>query len=75
VSGEVGIGLGVILGGQARLGAAGYAGEAGHTLVNPAGTLVAAARSGAGRRRRGRVRCSATLDPRSAKVAAPRSTR
>jgi predicted NBD/HSP70 family sugar kinase len=38
VSGEVGIGLGVILGGQARLGAAGYAGEAGHTLVNPAGT-------------------------------------
>ena len=38
VSGEVGIGLGVILGGQARLGAAGYAGEAGHTLVNPVGS-------------------------------------
>jgi predicted NBD/HSP70 family sugar kinase len=37
VSGEVGIGLGVILGGERRLGAAGYAGEAGHMLVNPAG--------------------------------------
>ncbi len=40
VSGEVGIGLGVILGGEARLGAAGYAGEAGHTLVNPARTAL-----------------------------------
>ena len=37
VSGEVGIGVGVILGGRPGLGAAGYAGEAGHTLVNPAG--------------------------------------
>ena len=37
VSGEVGIGLGVILGGEACLGAAGYAGEAGHMLVNPDG--------------------------------------
>ena len=37
VSGEVGIGLGVILGGEARLGAAGYAGEAGHMLINPGG--------------------------------------
>lgn len=37
VSGEVGIGTGVIVGGQPMLGAAGYAGEAGHTLVNPAG--------------------------------------
>ena len=37
VSGEVGIGVGVILGGNPGLGAAGYAGEAGHTLVNPAG--------------------------------------
>jgi predicted NBD/HSP70 family sugar kinase len=37
VSGEVGIGLGVILGGETRLGAAGYAGEAGHMLVNPGG--------------------------------------
>jgi predicted NBD/HSP70 family sugar kinase len=38
VSGEVGIGLGIIIGGVPGLGAAGYAGEAGHTLVNPAGT-------------------------------------
>jgi predicted NBD/HSP70 family sugar kinase len=39
VSGEVGIGVGVILGGRPGLGAAGYAGEAGHTLVNPAGVV------------------------------------
>jgi predicted NBD/HSP70 family sugar kinase len=38
VSGEVGIGVGIIIGGKPGLGAAGYAGEAGHTLVNPAGT-------------------------------------
>jgi predicted NBD/HSP70 family sugar kinase len=37
LSGEVGIGLGVILGGEVALGAAGYAGEAGHTLINPSG--------------------------------------
>jgi predicted NBD/HSP70 family sugar kinase len=37
LSGEVGIGLGVILAGEAVSGAAGYAGEAGHMLINPAG--------------------------------------
>lgn len=37
VSGEVGIGIGVIVDGKPLLGAAGYAGEAGHTLINPAG--------------------------------------
>jgi predicted NBD/HSP70 family sugar kinase len=37
VSGEVGIGVGIIIDGEPGLGAAGYAGEAGHTLVNPAG--------------------------------------
>lgn len=37
VSGEVGIGAGVIVDGEPLLGAAGYAGEAGHTLINPAG--------------------------------------
>jgi len=37
VSGEVGIGTGVIVDGEPLLGAAGYAGEAGHTLINPAG--------------------------------------
>jgi predicted NBD/HSP70 family sugar kinase len=37
LSGEVGIGAGVILDGMPLLGSAGYAGEAGHMLVNPAG--------------------------------------
>jgi predicted NBD/HSP70 family sugar kinase len=37
VSGEVGIGTGVIVEGKPLLGSAGYAGEAGHTLINPAG--------------------------------------
>jgi predicted NBD/HSP70 family sugar kinase len=37
VSGEVGIGVGVIVGGKPLLGVAGYAGEAGHMLVNPTG--------------------------------------
>jgi predicted NBD/HSP70 family sugar kinase len=37
LSGEVGIGIGVITGGHPLLGAAGYAGEAGHTLINPNG--------------------------------------
>jgi predicted NBD/HSP70 family sugar kinase len=37
VSGEVGLGAGVIVDGEPMLGAAGYAGEAGHTLINPAG--------------------------------------
>jgi predicted NBD/HSP70 family sugar kinase len=37
VSGEAGIGAGLIIGGRPMLGAAGYAGEAGHTLVNPEG--------------------------------------
>lgn len=37
VSGEVGIGCGVIVDGEPLLGSAGYAGEAGHNLVNPDG--------------------------------------
>ena len=37
VSGEVGIGCGVIANGAPLLGSAGYAGEAGHTLINPEG--------------------------------------
>jgi len=37
VSGEVGIGTGVIVDGKPLLGSAGYAGEAGHTLINPNG--------------------------------------
>jgi predicted NBD/HSP70 family sugar kinase len=38
ISGEVGIGAGVIVDGRPLLGSAGYAGEAGHTLINAAGT-------------------------------------
>lgn len=38
ISGEVGIGAGVIVDGRPLLGSAGYAGEAGHTLINPDGT-------------------------------------
>jgi predicted NBD/HSP70 family sugar kinase len=37
ISGEAGIGAGIIYDGKPMLGAAGYAGEAGHTLVNPEG--------------------------------------
>lgn len=37
VSGEVGIGCGLIADGEPVLGSAGYAGEAGHTMVNPEG--------------------------------------
>lgn len=37
VSGEVGIGAGVIVNGEPLAGTAGYAGEAGHALINPAG--------------------------------------
>lgn len=37
VSGEAGIGIGIIYDGKPMLGSAGYAGEAGHTLINPNG--------------------------------------
>ena len=37
VSGETGIGVGIIYDGRPMLGSAGYAGEAGHTLINPGG--------------------------------------
>lgn len=37
VAGEVGVGIGIIHDGKPMLGAAGYAGEAGHTMINPAG--------------------------------------
>lgn len=39
VSGEVGIGAGVIVDGKPLLGSAGYAGEAGHAMINPDGPL------------------------------------
>lgn len=37
VSGAVGVGLGIIQGGRPLTGTRGYAGEAGHSVVNPAG--------------------------------------
>ena len=37
ITGEVGLGLGVIQDGRPMLGAAGYAGEAGHMVINPQG--------------------------------------
>ncbi len=37
VAGEVGIGTGIIQNGVPMLGSAGYAGEAGHTIINPQG--------------------------------------
>jgi predicted NBD/HSP70 family sugar kinase len=39
VAGEVGVGIGIIHDGKPMLGAAGYAGEAGHTMINPSGRL------------------------------------
>ena len=44
--GEVGIGGGVILGGQAIRGAGGYAGEVGHMSVNPQGRVCRCGRRG-----------------------------
>ena len=46
LSGEVGIGGGIILGGRALTGAGGYAGELGHMLVNPRGRACRCGRSG-----------------------------
>ena len=46
ISGEVGIGAGVIIDGEPLLGAAGYAGEVGHTLVNPPGRRCGCGASG-----------------------------
>ena len=37
ISGEVGIGSGIIIDGKPLLGSAGYAGEAGHMVINPGG--------------------------------------
>jgi predicted NBD/HSP70 family sugar kinase len=46
VSGEVGIGAGLIIGGRPMLGVSGYAGEAGHMLVNPDGRPCTCGASG-----------------------------
>jgi predicted NBD/HSP70 family sugar kinase len=39
VTGEVGVGAGVIIGGRPLTGFGGYSGEVGHTVVNPTGRL------------------------------------
>jgi predicted NBD/HSP70 family sugar kinase len=46
VHGEVGIGTGIIVNGAPLLGSAGYAGEAGHMLINPEGGKCRCGRSG-----------------------------
>jgi predicted NBD/HSP70 family sugar kinase len=46
ITGEVGIGGGIIVGGQPLLGTRGYAGEVGHMNVEPAGPLCGCGRHG-----------------------------
>jgi len=46
LSGEVGVGGGIILGGRPLTGAGGYAGELGHMVVNPTGRRCRCGRSG-----------------------------
>jgi predicted NBD/HSP70 family sugar kinase len=46
VTGEVGIGGGIVVGGQPLLGTHGYAGEVGHMNVDPAGPLCGCGRRG-----------------------------
>ena len=67
VAGEFGIGAGVIVDGRPLRGAAGYAGEAGHTLINPAGRgmPVRSDRLLGDRGRRGRAPAARRADRRS----------
>lgn len=46
LSGEVGVGGGIVLGGRPLTGAGGYAGELGHVVVNPAGRPCPCGRTG-----------------------------
>ena len=46
LSGDVGVGGGIILGGRPMLGAGGYGGEVGHMVVNPAGRACRCGRKG-----------------------------
>ena len=60
LSGEVGIGGGIIVDGRPLTGAAGYGGEVGHLPVNPAGATCRCGRDrAAGRPRSARMRSSA----------------
>ena len=46
LSGEVGVGGGIILGGRLMVGAGGYGGEVGHMVVNPSGRSCRCGRQG-----------------------------
>ncbi len=46
LSGEVGVGGGIILGGRPMMGAGGYGGEVGHMVVNPSGRSCRCGRRG-----------------------------
>ncbi len=74
ISGEVGVGAGVIADGRPIGGAAGFAGEVGHIPVNPADSPAGAVRRAAGRRRSARRHCCGASDAPSV-AAAPSSTR
>ena len=73
ISGEVGVGGGMIVGGKPMTGVAGYSGEIGHMPLNPAGIAAAAGPSAAGRPRSARGRWCAAPAVRPA-AAGPRST-
>ena len=67
ISGSIGVGAGVIVGGNQLTGAAGYSGEIGHISFNPRGRSATAATAAAGRPKSGRSR--------SPRRSAARSTR
>ena len=74
LSGEVGVGGGLIVDGQPLLGASGYAGEVGHMPVNPGGATCRCGSVGCRETRSVNARCCAALAaPRQAAV--PPSTR
>lgn len=71
VSGEVGIGGGIIIDGRLMSGAGGYGGEVGHMVVNPAGVLCRCGATGCWETEIGRdaVVRAAGLDGEQAEVA------
>ena len=58
LSGEVGIGGGIVVEGRILTGAHGYAGELGHMMVNPGAGVAAVAAAGASRPKPAKMRCS-----------------
>lgn len=63
LTGEVGVGAGVIMDGRLRRGGQGYSGELGHVQIDPAGRPAAADASAAWRRWPASVRSSAPRPP------------